>query len=835
MDSRVEQLLRADPANAAGLADSLNRHLQRVSEAAGASDVYLMDATGLTIAASNWDSESPFIGSNFAFRPYFKDAAAGRPGHYFALGTASNKRGYYYSAPVPGADGIAGVVAVKVSLGDLEASWSRSSEHLLVTDPDGVIFIASDRRWRFRSLERLDYSVLERIRDSRRYPEVAIEPLPVSARWGAAGGTRLLRLKTSTSEAPRSGFMDVMTQSRPMADVGWTVHLLSEIAPLRHRVVVAVLTAGLAAVVLLLVALFALQRRDHARERVAMQRRAHEQLEGLVAERTLALVQSNEQLAHEIAERTETEHALRSTQDELVQAGKLAALGQMAAEIAHELNQPLAAIRGYADNARTLLERARTAEVGSNLSLIGELTTRMATITGQLKTFARKSSGEPAEVAVAAVLDEALGLLGPRLHRAGITLTRAKRPTGGSRAGRRGAPGAGDREPGPERHGRHAGCASEAPGRGGQGHRRRRSHPGPGQRQGYRRTGTAKAVRALFHHQGDWQRTGPRAVHLLRHREGSRRFGGSGQPRRRRCRVPGDAAPGRQRDGEGGVSEPRPVIFVDDEEHVRMAARQTLELEGFQVTCRDGAHGVPDLVSPRWPGVLITDVRMPGTDGMTLLRQVAQVDADIPVVLITGHGEIAMAVEAMREGAYDFIEKPFPSQLLVDVVRRAMEKRSLVLENRDLRATISGHRGLEATIVGRAPCMARLRQSIEAVASTDADVLISGESGTGKELVARGVHEHSHARTAPFVAVNCGALPESLLESELFGHEQGAFTGAVEDARGHVRAGRRRHAVPRRDRRACPWRCRCKLLRVLQERSVSGRRRHRDRRASTCA
>lgn len=428
MDSRVEQLLRADPANASELTDSLNRHLERVSESAGASDVYLMDATGLTLAASNWDSDSPFIGSNFAFRPYFKDAAAGRPGHYFALGTASNKRGYYYSAPVPGADGIAGVVAVKVSLGDLEASWSRSSEHLLVTDPDGVIFIASDPRWRFRSLERLDYSVLERIRDSRRYPEVAIEPLPVTARWGAAGGTRLLRLKSAASEAPRNGFVDVMIQSRPMADVGWTVHLLSEIAPLRHRVVVAVLTAGLAAVVLLLISLFALQRRDHARERVAMQRRAHEQLEGLVTERTRALVQSNEQLAHEIAERKETEHALRSTQDELVQAGKLAALGQMAAEIAHELNQPLAAIRGYADNARTLLERARTAEAVSNLSLIGELTTRMATITGQLKTFARKSSGEPAEVAVATVLDEALGLLGPRLHRAGITLTRQSPP-----------------------------------------------------------------------------------------------------------------------------------------------------------------------------------------------------------------------------------------------------------------------------------------------------------------------------------------------------------------------------------------------------------------------
>jgi len=267
------------------------------------------------------------------------------------------------------------------------------------------------------------------------------------------------------------------------------------------------------------------------------------------------------------------------------------------------------------------------------------------------------------------------------------------------------------------------------------------------------------------------------------------------------------------------VSEARPVIFVDDEEHVRMAARQTLELEGFQVTCRDGAQGVPDLVSPHWPGVLITDVRMPGIDGMTLLRQVARVDADIPVVLITGHGEIAMAVEAMREGAYDFIEKPFPSQLLVDVVRRAMEKRSLVLENRDLRATISGHRGLEAAIVGRAPCMVHLRQSIEAVAGTDADVLIEGETGTGKELVARCVHEHSARRAAPFVAVNCGALPESIIESELFGHELGAFTGAVKK-----RIGKFEHAdggtVFLDEIESMPYAMQVRLLRVLQERSV---------------
>ncbi|MEZ5728191.1 MAG: sigma-54 dependent transcriptional regulator [Burkholderiaceae bacterium] len=261
------------------------------------------------------------------------------------------------------------------------------------------------------------------------------------------------------------------------------------------------------------------------------------------------------------------------------------------------------------------------------------------------------------------------------------------------------------------------------------------------------------------------------------------------------------------------------VFFVDDEEHVRGAARQALEIAGFDVLCLERAEGLSARLSRDWFGVVISDVRLPGIDGMSLLREVVALDPDIPVVLITGHGDISMAVEAMRDGAYDFIEKPFSSTQLVEVARRATEKRSLVLDNRALRAEIDGRIGLEGILVGRSPGMARLRQQIEALASTDVDVLIMGETGTGKELVARCLHDFGPRRHGPFVALNCGALPETIIESELFGHEAGAFTGASKR-----RIGKFEHAnggtVFLDEIETMPMSLQVRLLRVLQERSI---------------
>ncbi|MNP01407.1 C4-dicarboxylate transport transcriptional regulatory protein DctD [compost metagenome] len=179
-----------------------------------------------------------------------------------------------------------------------------------------------------------------------------------------------------------------------------------------------------------------------------------------------------------------------------------------------------------------------------------------------------------------------------------------------------------------------------------------------------------------------------------------------------------------------------------------------------------------------WPGVVVSDIRMPGIDGLQLLEQLHAQDAELPVLLITGHGDVPLAVQAMRAGAYDFLEKPFASDALLDSVRRALSLRKLVLDNRSLRLALSDRQELSARLVGHSAPMARLREQIGALAATKADVLILGETGAGKEVVARALHDLSSRRDGPFVAINAGALAESVVESELFGHEPGAFTGA---------------------------------------------------------
>jgi two-component system C4-dicarboxylate transport response regulator DctD len=220
------------------------------------------------------------------------------------------------------------------------------------------------------------------------------------------------------------------------------------------------------------------------------------------------------------------------------------------------------------------------------------------------------------------------------------------------------------------------------------------------------------------------------------------------------------------------------VIVIDNDEHVCKAAGQALMLAGYRVECCYEARPSINKISRHWAGVLVTDVKMPGMDGFELLRHVVRNDPDLPVILVTGHGDVSMAVEAMRQGAYDFIEKPLSSTHLIDVVGRAMEKRMLILDNRTLRAEVRRKKGIETVIVGRSKKIAKLREMVLNVADTDADVLIVGETGTGKDLIARCLHEQSRRQDGRFVAVNCGAIPESIIENELFGHEPGAYTGA---------------------------------------------------------
>jgi two-component system C4-dicarboxylate transport response regulator DctD len=261
------------------------------------------------------------------------------------------------------------------------------------------------------------------------------------------------------------------------------------------------------------------------------------------------------------------------------------------------------------------------------------------------------------------------------------------------------------------------------------------------------------------------------------------------------------------------------VYFIDDELDLRLANEQTLELAGFSVALFEKAEDALPLLDAQVNGVVVSDIRLPGMNGLDLLRALQQVDAGLPVILITGHGDISMAVDAMQKGAYDFIEKPFSPERLVDTVRRGLDKRRLTLENRDLKIELNDQAALGPRLIGKTAAMKSLRRSINQLADTAADILLIGETGTGKELVARSLHEQSSRRERNFVAINCGAIPENLIESELFGHEKGAFTGAE-----NLRVGKFEYAdggtVFLDEIESMPLPAQVRLLRVLQERRL---------------
>ncbi len=261
------------------------------------------------------------------------------------------------------------------------------------------------------------------------------------------------------------------------------------------------------------------------------------------------------------------------------------------------------------------------------------------------------------------------------------------------------------------------------------------------------------------------------------------------------------------------------VLIVEDEPHVRLGCVQAMQLAGFTVEGVGSAEEALPRITSGAIGVVVTDMRLPKADGLSLVRFCHQHDAQLPVVMITGHGDIDLAVEAMRSGAYDFITKPFPSEHLVDVVRRAFEKRLLTREVETLRQQLAHRTGIEGQLIGQSAAMAAVRKLILDVADSPVDVLVHGETGCGKELVAQALHSYSHRRDAPYVALNCGGMPDNLLDSELFGHEAGAFTGAQKR-----RIGKIEHAhggtLFLDELESMPMAMQIKLLRVLQERKL---------------
>ena len=267
------------------------------------------------------------------------------------------------------------------------------------------------------------------------------------------------------------------------------------------------------------------------------------------------------------------------------------------------------------------------------------------------------------------------------------------------------------------------------------------------------------------------------------------------------------------------MNEALKVLIIEDDPDVRLGCEQALQLEGIATESVDSAEEARLRLGKDFRGVIVSDIRLPRMDGMSFLREVLAVDRELPVVLITGHGDISMAVQAMKDGAHDFIQKPFSSDYLVEVVRRALEKRKLILEVRDLRHRLEGRDQVEARLIGNDAGMERVRALIVGLADSAADVLIHGETGTGKELVARCLHEASTRRKGNFVAINCGGLPETLFDSEIFGHEAGAYTGASKRRIGKIEYANG-GTLFLDEIETLPMAMQIKLLRVLQERTL---------------
>ncbi|MEX0956985.1 MAG: sigma-54 dependent transcriptional regulator [Rhizobiaceae bacterium] len=261
------------------------------------------------------------------------------------------------------------------------------------------------------------------------------------------------------------------------------------------------------------------------------------------------------------------------------------------------------------------------------------------------------------------------------------------------------------------------------------------------------------------------------------------------------------------------------IILIDDDNDLRHALEQGLELEGYSVASLSRAGEALSLVTRSFGGIAVCDIRLPELDGMAFLSKALEIDPALPVILITGHGDVPLAVQAMRNGAYDFLEKPFTSSRLSELCARALEKRRLVLENRTLRENLSGGDSMAEVLIGNSPAMVRLKAEVKAIAETDADLLVVGETGAGKEVVSRAVHRLGSRAAEPFVAINCGALPAEIVESELFGHEKGAFTGASS-----LRIGKLEHAdggtVLLDEIESMPLELQVKLLRALEAKQI---------------
>jgi len=402
-DAYVREALRIGNASqqAEATFNALSARFERFAKHAGATTVYLIDASGRTLAASNWRTSTSFVGENYTFRPYFRDAMAHGAAEFFTLGTVSHVPGLYLARRIddPRMAGFAahrGVIVVKVQFDNLEAQWRKSGDDAFVTDERGVVLITSQPRWRFTATRTLsDRATLT--------------------------STEQLGLRAPLAPFPVAANSSLVAAQFPASKGGWTVHELrnvgKELKTVRWS---GVAIGGLGGALLSLAVIAGFAARDRQRRLTARREAARAELEAQVNLRTRELKETNDRLVQEVDERVRAEANLHMLQDELVQTSRLAVLGQISAGVAHEINQPVAAIRSYVDNARAFLERAETPKVASNLNAIASLTDRIGAITQELRTFSRKSSATPQAVKIEDAIAGALLLMRARFRAQGV-------------------------------------------------------------------------------------------------------------------------------------------------------------------------------------------------------------------------------------------------------------------------------------------------------------------------------------------------------------------------------------------------------------------------------
>lgn len=377
----------------------VNEYLESLNTESGSEALYVMNSVGDTLASSNWRQPLSFVGRNYGFRPYFTDAKAARKGQLFAIGVTTGQPGYFMSHPVIENEQFLGATVVKVDLTPLQEGWREGGETVLVSDVNGVLFLSSRNDWKYRTLSSLSDAQRTLILAGRQYGQQALELLPLETIKTLSQGQRIVRFKSAL----------YLMLSRSVPDYNWQLHHVVPLAPVRVR---AQAVAAIGTVLALLILSLGLYARERRQKQIS--RRQVREAEAIQA--------MNLRLQEEVDERSRTEKALREAQAELVQAGKLAALGHMAAGIVHELNQPISAIRTHAASSRLLLDRQETGKVRETLDAVTRMTEHMASITAQLKTFAHKTPKLKEQVMLQDCLDGALAMTAPLFSEYRISL-----------------------------------------------------------------------------------------------------------------------------------------------------------------------------------------------------------------------------------------------------------------------------------------------------------------------------------------------------------------------------------------------------------------------------